>query len=150
MKLNQQDVAAGSIFIAIGAWFAYSALQLELGTPLRMGPGFFPLALAIILIALGIAISLRSFVDDLEPLAFVPLRSLALILLPPILFGATVRGLGLVPSLAMVVFMAGFASRRMTLPFAFGLTLGLTAFCVAVFYYALGLTLPLFGPWIGG
>lgn len=150
MKLNQQDVSAGLIFIGIGGWFAYNSLSLELGTPLRMGPGFFPLALALILMALGLAICLRSVVDDIESLTFVPFRSLALILLPPILFGITVRGLGLVPSLAMVVFLGSFASRRVTLPIALAITMGITAFCVLVFYYALGLTVSLFGPWVGG
>ncbi len=149
MKINTQDVAAGLIFVGIGAWFAYNSLDLELGTPLRMGPGFFPLMLSLILIGLGIAIGLRSVADAPEPLEFAPFRSVFLILFPPILFGVTVRGLGLVPSLALVVLIASFASRRVTVPFALALTLGLTAFCIAVFYYALGLTLPLFGPWLG-
>ena len=64
------------------------------------------------------------------------------------IFGASVRGLGLVAALAVAVFVTTFASRRMTVPMAAMLTLALTVFCVAVFSYGLGLPLRLKGPWL--
>lgn len=148
MNLNRQDISAGLIFVGIGAFFAYHSFSLNLGTPLRMGPGFFPLALALVLIGLGIAICVRSAVDEIEPLQFVPLRSLIPILAAPILFGITIRGLGIVPSIAMVALIASLASRRVTVLRALGITVGLTVFCALVFHYALGLPIPLFGSWI--
>mgnify|MGYP005840120693 CR=1 FL=1 len=148
MKLNRQDVAAGLIFVAIGAWFAYHSLGLELGTPLRMGPGFFPLILALILVGLGIAITLRSVSAPAEAFHFVPVRGLVLILPPPIVFALTVRGLGLVPTTALVAFIASLASQKVGLVYGVAIALGLTAFCVLVFHYGLGIPLPLFGPWL--
>ena len=56
MSGNTQDIGAGVIFIAIGLLFGVGALHLELGTALRMGPGYFPLILAGLLVALGLAI----------------------------------------------------------------------------------------------
>jgi hypothetical protein len=149
MRFNQKDVASGLIFIGIGGFFALNALQLELGTPLRMGPGFFPLGLSLILMGLGLAICLRSFVEDSSPLQFAKLRSFLLICLPPVIFGLTVRPLGLVPSIAIVSLLGAYASQRMTIPLAVALTAVLTVFCVALFHYGLGLPIPLFGPVTG-
>ena len=50
----------GKIFVGIGGWFAFSALNLDIGTAFRMGPGYFPLILAGILIFLGVVIVVRS------------------------------------------------------------------------------------------
>ena len=65
----------------------------------------------------------------------------------PIVFGVTVRGLGLVLALVLVAGIAAYASRRMTHRLAFLLAVGLTLFCVLVFSYALGLPFERFGPW---
>ena len=49
-----KDLSAGAIFIAIAAFFLSSAwLNLEIGTSFRMGPGYFPVALAVLLLVLG-------------------------------------------------------------------------------------------------
>jgi hypothetical protein len=68
----------------------------------------------------------------------------------PVLFGLTVRGLGLIPSIAIVVAVSAYASQRMSLKLAVALIAGLTLFCVLVFHYGLGLPLRLVGPWLGG
>jgi hypothetical protein len=148
MALNTQDAAAGAVFIALGGAFAIGSLQHELGTALRMGPGFFPLVLAFLLVALGAVILVKSFGAPAPHLGSVSWRGLPLILVAPVLFGLTVRGLGLVPSIALVVLLSAYASRRMSHPLAAMLTVGLTVFCVLVFSYALGLPIPRFGPWL--
>ncbi len=147
-NLSVKDLAAGLIFGAIGAFFLVGSLSLEVGTAFRMGPGYFPLLLSGILIALGAAMSIRSFAAAYEPLEGAPWRGVALILAAIAAFGASVRGLGLVAALAVAVLVTTFASRRMTLPMAVMLTLALTVFCVAVFSYGLGLPLRLKGPWL--
>ena len=47
------DILAGGIFVLIGGAFVVGSLGYELGTPLRMGPGYFPLLVGAILAALG-------------------------------------------------------------------------------------------------
>ena len=150
MTFNVKDIGAGLIFIAIGLLFGLGAMNLELGTPLRMGPGYFPLILAGLLVALGLAIVAYGFGHAATGGSAVPWRGLVLILSAPVVFGLTVRGLGLVPALALVVLISSFASRRMSLWLALALTVGLTVFCVLVFSFGLGLPLRLFGPWLGG
>jgi hypothetical protein len=148
LKINLRDLLAGLIFIAIGAFFAIGAGELEIGTALRMGPGYFPLVLACVLMALGLIIAGRSLVAGNALVGALPWRGMALILSAPAVFGLTVRGLGLVPALVVAVLIATFASQRANLLFASLLTLGLTLFCVLVFSYGLGLPLRLFGPWL--
>jgi hypothetical protein len=150
MTVNVKDLGAGLIFIVIGLLFARGALNQEIGTALRMGPGYFPLVLAGILVALGVAIVVRGFGHAAAPgWHVIPWRGLLFILASPIVFGLTVRGLGLAPAVALVVLLSSFASRRMSVPLALALTVGLTMFCVLVFSYGLGLPLRLFGPWLG-
>ena len=150
MTFNVKDIGAGLIFIAIGLLFGLASTDLEIGTSLRMGPGYFPLVLAGLLVALGLAVVAYGFGHTAIGRLVVPWRGLVLILAAPVVFGLTVRGLGLVPAIALVVLISAFASRRMSVPLALALTLGLTVFCVLVFSLGLGLPLRLFGPWLVG
>ena len=149
MSCNVKDLGAGVIFVAIGLLFGVGAMQLELGTALRMGPGYFPLILAGLLVALGLAIVAYGLSHSAPDRLTVPWRGLVLILAAPVVFGLTVRGLGLAPALALVALISAFASRRMSVALAVALSLGVTAFCVVVFSFGLGLPLRLFGPWLG-
>ncbi len=150
MQVNTRDAASGVIFMVIGGLFVFDALGLELGSAFRMGPGYFPLVLAAILIALGLGSLIGSFGAASRPIAHIPWRGLALILPAPIVFGLTVRELGLLPGIALVVLISSFASRRVSVPLALLLTAGLTTFCVLVFGIGLRLPIPLLGPWLVG
>lgn len=147
MQINTRDAAAGGIFIAIAALFALGTMELTIGTPLRMGPGFFPLVLAGVLGALGLIILLKAVGKAQSPMTGVPWRGAILILGAPIVFGLTVRWLGLAPSVALVILISAFASRRSSIKLAIILTVLLTFFCVVVFQRMLGLPIPVFaGP----
>jgi hypothetical protein len=146
MQVNLKDVAASTIFVVIGGLFAASALfDLELGTALRMGPGFFPLLLAIFLIVLGLVIGVRAVGVVNVPVTWVSWRGVVFILGPPILFGLTVREIGLVPSVALVALTSSFASRRVGPLLAIVLTVGLTVFAYLVFIVGLSLPIRPFG-----
>jgi lysylphosphatidylglycerol synthetase-like protein (DUF2156 family) len=151
---DRRDLAAGAIFIALGALFALGTRDLDMGTPLRMGPGFFPLILACLLMLLGAVMAVKAFVSGPDPHAPaanpIPWRGLILILIAPIVFGITIAGLGLAGAVALAVAISSFASRRMDMSLAVMLVIGLTAFCTLVFHYGLGLPVRLVGPWLGG
>jgi len=147
-RINHRDLLLGAIFALIGAGFVIAARGLDMGTPQRMGPGLFPLILAAVLMLLGIVIAAQAFFTPEEPIGTVPWRGLVLILAAPVLFGITIRGLGLVGAVALAIVTATFASQRAGLVLAALLTLGLTVFCVLVFSYGLGLPIPLRGPWL--
>ena len=58
--IDPAEAACGAIFIGFGAFFALQSFGLEIGTAFRMGPGYFPLVLAIVLILLGSVIFFRA------------------------------------------------------------------------------------------
>jgi hypothetical protein len=150
MTANSKDLSAGLLFIAVAALFAAGTMELDLGTPLRLGPGAFPLLLAGVLALLGLIIVVQAFRHPTAHVVAVPWRGIALIAVAPVIFGLTVRGLGLVASVALIVAVSAFASQRMSLKLAIALTVGLTVFCGLVFNVGLGLPLRLVGPWLGG
>ena len=47
LTIDSTNALCGALFIALGGFFIYQCLNLELGTALRMGPGYFPLVLAV-------------------------------------------------------------------------------------------------------
>lgn len=149
MMINRKDAGAAAIFLAIATFFGVGSLLQPLGTVTRMGPGFFPLALACILGVLGFLILLRGFSRGDEPLKFAPLRSFV-VLLPPLSFAATARSLGLVPSIALVVLIAAVANPGMSLLTRICLAAVITMICLLVFSWGLGMPLPVFGPWLQG
>jgi hypothetical protein len=149
MTLNRHDLTTGAIFIAIGLFFGVSTLvELPIGQPNRMGPGFFPIAVSGLLILVGAAVILRSFRPGEIAAGPIPWRAILVLLPMPVLFGATIRGLGLVPCVFLVSFISTFASRRATFRSALILAVGLTILCSVVFYFVLRLPFRLFGAWL--
>ena len=145
------DILAGLIFVAFGLAFGITSLSYGLGTPLRMGPGYFPLALGGILVLLGLLIMGKGFISGSgaeERLGSIPWRALVLIVAAVLFFGLTVRGLGLVPATAVTALLTALASSRTGILAAVAIAAGLTALCVLIFVLALQLRLPLFGPWL--
>lgn len=149
MRQALKDVLAGLIFILFGLGFAFGALSYQIGTPTRMGPGFVPLALGIILVGLGILIVVKGYVaGEGDQIGEVPWRATILILASILLFGITVRGAGLVPSLFAATLLAGLAPRNSGIVVPLVIASGLTIVSVLIFVVGLQLRLPLFGPWI--
>ena len=50
---SQKDFFSGLLFMGAGVAFAWGASSYTLGTGARMGPGYFPLALGVLLAVLG-------------------------------------------------------------------------------------------------
>ncbi len=144
------DVLAGGIFIVIGGAFAVGSLGYELGTPLRMGPGYFPLVVGAVVAALGLGIVLKGLVAG-EAISFgqIPWRAVAAIVLAVLFFGFTVRRLGFVPTTAVTALLTTLASARVRLLTAVAVAAGLTVASTLIFVVGLQLRIPLWGPWLG-
>lgn len=144
-----RDILAGAVFVVLGGAFAIGALTYDVGSPLRMGPGFYPLALGLVLVGIGVAVVAKGFVaGEHEPIGGVDWRAMALITGALLFFGLTVRGLGVVGALSGATLLASLA-RSQTRPLeALLIAVGLTVLSVLVFIVALQLRLPLIGPWI--
>ncbi len=53
------DLLAGGTFMAVGLAFAVASSRYELGSPLQMGPGYYPLVLGVLLVALGAGVAVE-------------------------------------------------------------------------------------------
>jgi hypothetical protein len=145
---NTTDAAAGILFMLLGLGFGVIALGLDMGSTLRMGPGYFPMVLAVVLIALGGLILLAAFKTTGEDIGAHAWRGMMFILPAPVFFGLTVRGLGFVPSIFLTTLIASMASMKIRPLYALTLAAGVTLFATLVFSYALGLPFRRFGPWL--
>jgi hypothetical protein len=149
MNVNVKELRVGGFFVLVGLAFGLEAyFKIPIGTPARMGPGFFPILLSIVLTGLGLLICLQTLKPDNAPMNFVSWRGLVLILAAPIVFGFTVRGLGFVPAVTITAALAAMASPRRSLLGVAALSLGLAIFCTVVFIYGAGLPIDLIGPWL--
>lgn len=149
-KFSLREFLAGGIFVLAGAYFALEALNYEVGTPFRMGPGFMPLLLGAVLAGLGLGVAASGWQKpDREKPLRPSWRGIVLIVGVVIFFGATIRGLGFVPVVFVAAFASAMASRLNSPLFAALLAIGLTVLCTAIFVIGLGMTVPWFGPWLG-
>lgn len=145
---DNTDLIAGLFLMAAGAFFGWQALGLELGTSLRMGPGYFPLVLSVLLVVIGLVVLLKAFGREGEPFGQIAWRGALFILPAPVFFGLTVRGLGFVPALFVTTLIASQASVRMRPLPALVLSVAVTILATLVFSYGLGLPFRRFGPWL--
>ncbi|HZD92515.1 MAG TPA: tripartite tricarboxylate transporter TctB family protein [Pseudolabrys sp.] len=145
---RKRDFYAGALMILIGAVAALRGPTYGLGTLMRMGPGFMPTALGILLVLLGIAIAGAALSvpegEDEDILPEVPQwRGWGCILASPVCF--IVFGIigGFIPATFSCVFIAALGDREVTLKSAAILSLIITVFGVAVFSYLLQVPMPL-------
>ena len=143
------DILAGGLFVLIGGAFVVGALGYERGTPLRMGPGYFPLLVGATLTALGLAIVVKGLVAG-EVISFgaVPWRAVAAIVIAVVFFGFAVRRLGFVPTSALSALLTTLASARVRPLTAVAVSAGLTVAATLIFVVGLQLRIPLWGPWL--
>ncbi|OYU46114.1 MAG: hypothetical protein CFE44_03840 [Burkholderiales bacterium PBB4] len=123
---SQKDFFSGLMFMGVGVAFAWGASGYTIGDGARMGPGFFPLALGIILAVLGVIITFKALVVetlDGEKIGKLAWRPLFFIILANIIFGAMIGGLpsvglpamGLIAGIYMLTFIASLAGDEFNL-----------------------------------
>ena len=60
--MGKRDFYAGGLMLLLGLGIALKGATYRPGTLMHMGPGFFPTALGVLLVILGIAIAAAAFV----------------------------------------------------------------------------------------
>jgi hypothetical protein len=148
LQIDPVNGVCGALFIAAGLIFTYESWMLDMGTALRMGPGYFPLLLAFVLVLLGIIVLVQASRVKGEPVGPIAWRGMLLILPAPVLFGLTVHGLGFLPAVFLAALVSAFASLRMKPLAALVLSVCVTLFSHVVFSWGLELPFRSFGPWL--
>ena len=141
--LENKDVWAGLLLIGVGTGAMLIARNYAFGTSLRMGPGYFPMVLGGLLIVFGLYLlgwGLRSS----ETIAGSwSLRALIILPLSLVLFGVLMERAGFVPAMLVLIFASATASTQFRFVEVLLFSVALTALCVAVFVWGLGLPYPL-------
>jgi putative tricarboxylic transport membrane protein len=140
---NSRDIWAGLLLIATGAAALLIARNYPFGSSLRMGPGYFPVVLGALLIVFGLVI-LALGLRGTHPIeGSWSLRALILLPLALVLFGALMAYGGFVPAMLALIFTSALASSEFNFLEVLLFSVALTALCVAVFVWVLGLPFPL-------
>jgi uncharacterized integral membrane protein len=149
---NQKDFWAGLMFAAFGIFFSGFGARYTFGSAARMGPGYFPTVLGIILIVLGavIALTALSAKAEVHSVAKFAWPTILLVLGSVVLFGALLNSGGLIIALAAVVIVSSYASHEFGWKATLVNTVVLIALCLAVFVYALSLQFPLWPTFFAG
>lgn len=145
---NPKDFYAGVLLLGVVAVYALGLFDLRIGSLSRPGPGYFPLILTALLFVFAVAILINGLRTKGEPIGAVPWRAMFFVTAPVIFFGATVKGLGFVPSLAITAIATCMGSTQWTWKSALLTALVLVFFSYIVFIWGLGLPVALCGSWL--
>ncbi|GHC86979.1 membrane protein [Pseudorhodoferax aquiterrae] len=117
---SQRDFYAGAMFSAFGVAFAWGATNYTVGDSARMGPGYFPLLVGVLIAILGSLImfnATRHGGPDGDPIGKVAWRPLVFIIGANLAFGVLLAGLpslgipamGLIVAIYVLTFIASLA-----------------------------------------
>jgi Tripartite tricarboxylate transporter TctB family len=142
---NPKDFWAGVMFALIGVVFIAVIYKYEypLGTARSMGPGRFPMMVAVALTLLGSIIVLKSFFSDGAKVGKFAWRPLLWILGGVVLFGLTVKTIGLALAIIMLVLIAAYGGHEFKLREQMVVALVLAVGCALVFVKGLKLAFPI-------
>ena len=142
--IQRADLWAGLACLAFGIGFVWIGTDYPLGTGGRIGPGYAPRLLGLLLIGIGLLLALRTpWTRDRIDTTFRP-RPALLVLASVLAFALVFRWAGLVPAILASVFIANWAAPENGWQSAFGLGLLLAIFSWALFVTALRLPIPVF------
>ncbi|UQR66540.1 tripartite tricarboxylate transporter TctB family protein [Bradyrhizobium sp. C-145] len=141
---NQRAFASGALFLAFAIFFFVMALNYPAGTAARMGPGYFPRLLAIVLAAIGLAVMLGAVLRTAERqrLRSWDVKGLAWVTGSVILFALLLFPIGLIGALLVLIVVSSRASPEFAWKGALANAAILIALCLLAFVYGLGLQLP--------
>jgi hypothetical protein len=144
--LKNKDFLAGALFIAAGAIFFWIGRDYGMGTSRRMGPGYFPTVLSVILMLIGAGVLLVSLRSK-EQAAGIAWRGIASVVFGTVAFGVLIRGGGILIAVAALVLISAAGNPRSRwLPMVV-FAAAMAALCWLIFVKSLGLPIPAVGPW---
>ncbi len=154
MKIqSQKDFFAGLMFTVVGGGFAAGASEYTLGSGAKMGPGYFPLILGLMLAVLGCAIAFKSMTTptpDGDKIGAFAWKPLFFIIAANLVFGASIGGLpliglkplGLIVGIYLLTYIASHAGDEHKLKEVVVLATALAALSYVAFILLLKLQFP--------
>ena len=162
MKIkSQKDFFSGLMFLVVGGGFAWGATTYSVGTGARMGPGYFPLLLGILLGIIGAVIMFKATVVetvDGDKIGKWAWKQIFFIISANLLFGVLLAGLpsfgvpamGLIVAIYGLTFVASLAGNQFHFKEVFILATILAVGSYVAFIWGLALQLPVWPSFIVG
>lgn len=162
MKIkSQKDFFSGLMFTGVGVAFAWGATTYNVGSGARMGPGYFPLMLGILLAVLGSIITFKALVvhtEDGDKIGAWALKPMSFIIGANVLFGVLLGGLpsiglpamGMIAAIYGLTIVSSFAGDRFHLKEVLILATVLAAGSYLAFVVLLKLQFPVWPTFITG
>ena len=162
MKIkSQKDFFAGLMFLVIGVAFAIGAIDYNVGTGARMGPGYFPLILGVLMSILGLAIGAKGLVvetADGDKIGKWAWKQVFFILAANFAFGILLVGVpslgipqfGLIVAIFGLVFIASMGGYTFNAKEVLILAICLAVGSYVAFVWALNLQFPVWPSFITG
>jgi hypothetical protein len=158
---SQKDFFSGLLFITVGVAFAIGATNYTVGTGARMGPGYFPLMLGVLMALLGAAIVFNAMVferPDGDKIGAWAWKPLFFIISANLVFGLMLGGLpsiklpamGLIVGIYALTFIASLAGEEFNLKAVAVLATILALMSYVAFILLLKLQFPVWPTFITG
>jgi hypothetical protein len=144
----KRDYYAGGLMLLLGVGAAVTGTGYKFGTLARMGPGFMPVVLGVVLAFLGILIAGTALgSSEGDDKKFLPDNpqwfGWLCILGGPVLFIILGTYAGMVPAVFACVFVCALGDKTATYKSSVILAAGVTVFGVLLFHYLLSIPFPL-------
>jgi hypothetical protein len=140
-----RDIIGGLGLAAVGIFAVLYGQRYDFGDLNRMGPGYFPVTLGLMLTVLGALITLPAFFRRGESIT-VAWKTFGLVMASILVFAFTLKLLGLVFASALAVLVASFAENAPGWKWRLSTAAGIALITWLVFKLGLSMVLPTW-PW---
>lgn len=158
---SQPDFYSGLMFLGTGTAFAWGSTNYSIGSAARMGPGYFPFMLGILMAIIGAVITFKALGTDSgldDKIGSWAWRPLFYIIAANILFGVLLAGVrsihlpafGMIFAIYALTFIASMAQPDWKFARTFVLATVLAVGSYLVFVLALALQFPVWPEFITG
>ena len=133
------------MYIVIGLFFTFVAMQYQMGTAAKMGPGYFPFCLGILMTVLGLIVLVQSLraTAMIESIPKFNWRIIGQITGAVVLYGLLLPRMGFLIAVVVLVLVSASASKEFTWKGSLINAAFLVAFTYSVFVMGLKLQFPL-------
>lgn len=138
-NISWNNCVGGALLLALGLFFVIGALDLEIGTARRMGPGYFPLVVGSVVSILAILVIANS-VFEANVAVKLEIRSFAAVAAGVAAFAFLTPILGILPAVFVSVLSSSLADSRLSFKLKGVLALGVSIAIWIIFI--VGLQLP--------
>ena len=138
-----QDYAGGMFLIVLAAVGIAGTTMLNFKTTTGVGPGMMPRSTGLIVAALGLIMVINGFFKKGEGLDRWSVRGIIFVLGSALVFGWTIRPMGLAVAGPLAVMISAFADRDTKWIEVITFSVLMTALCIVLFSYGLKLPIPI-------